>query len=418
MTPAAMKIMVVCESVWADGVVYDLHVLSEGLALRGHDVHVLDPGKYSGEPNVVEDLPRVLLEASVSTISPRFRPNKWPGYRLTDRIPLARLVYGCYARYRVIRDFLRANDVDVILLYSGVRMGPQAVRLATRLGIPVVFRNVDKLYNLWPTWYWRLFAKRVEHFVYRRVTKTLALTPKYGDYLVRFGADRRNLSLLPFPIDVSKFHPAVDVARVREKWGVKESDRVIVFVGTLYDFGGVLAFVECFPRVLRSVPDAKLLIVGDGAIRPALDAAIVRLGLGDRVIVTGYQPFDDMPHCIAAAEICINVFPVNPRTEDIFSAKIIQYLACGKATVSSALPGITTSLSSKETGVVYAETIEGVSDALTMLLEEPERRRRLAALGRRYVERFHSQEVILDQIESVLGQAAGVPIGRCERANG
>ncbi len=417
MTPAAMKVLVICESVWADGVVYDLHVLAEGLALRGHDVHVLDPGKYGGEPNVVEDLPRVFPDAHVSTVSPRFRPSGWPGYRVTDRIPLARLAYGCYVRHREIREFLRANAVDVILLYSGVRMGPQAVRLARRFGIPVVFRNVDKLYNLWPTWYWRTFAKRAEHYVYRRVDRTLALTPKYGDYLVRFGADRRDLSVLPFPIDVSKFHPAVDATRVREAWGITASDRVIAFVGTLYEFGGMLDFVERFPRVLRSVPDAKLLIVGDGAARPALDAAIARLGLGDRVVVTGYQPFDDMPHYIAAAELCINVFPINPRTDDIFSAKIVQYLACGKPTVSSALPGITTALSSEETGVVYAETIDGVADAVTKLLGEPDRRRHLAALGRCYVEQTHSQEVIVDQLENALRQAAHATVRESERVD-
>ncbi len=396
-----MNILFVSESLWMEGVVYDLHILAEGLSLRGHRVHAVDPGCHHTIAPFRDTISRVFEAASVSLVSPRYRPG-FPLYLLTDRIGLARDVYGIQQRYKFIKSILDEHPIDIVVLYSGVRLGAQAVILARQRGIPIVFRNVDKLYNLFPSRMGRFAAKQVEKYVYPKVDKALALTPRYGAYLEELGAKKASLDQLVFPINLHDFKPAPPDAKLRQEWGISRDDKVIVFVGTLYRFGGVADLVRAFSGVSEAVTDAKLLVVGDGPAREDVERAIDESGLRGRVRVTGYRPFSEMAQFINLATVCVNSFPIVARTKDIFSAKIIQYLACGKPTVSSALPGITTLLDAETTGVVYADSPDGLWQEIVGLLKDPERCAGLGRKGRRYVEEVHAHDRVTERLEHVL----------------
>lgn len=396
-----MRILFVSESLWMEGVVYDLHIVAEGLSLLGHKVFAIDPGCYCDEPSPTRVVHRVFPEARVELRSPH-SPALSLGNLSLDTIPAARRLYAAYRRYLEIGRYLDDEKIDIIVLYSAARSGIQTVRLAKKRKIPVVFRNVDILYNLWPTPFLRTIIKQIEKYIYRRMDMLLALTPKYAEYLIKFGADRSKVDLLLSPIDIQQFHPFVDCSEVCRRWGIDDDDQVIVFIGTLYEFGGLIEFTRELPSILKEVSRVKFLIVGDGPIRPALQKVIAELKLEERVIITGYQPYSDMPKYVTAATVCLNVFPINKRTEDIFSNKIIQYLSCGKSTVSTALPGITTLLDSESCGVVYSDTIEGLARELVDLLKSPARRKHLEQVGRIYVERAHSHTKVSVRFEEAL----------------
>lgn len=386
-----------------EGVVYDLHVLSEGLTRLGHKVYAIDPGRESEEAIPPRDVSRVFPGASVELRSPQIPNRRVANFQL-NRTTVTWELYKAYRRYVEINRFLEQEKVDLIVLYSAVRLGAQTVHLAKKHKVPVVFRNVDKLYNLWPTRTSRAVARQLEKRVYPRVDRLLALTPKYAEYLIRFGGARSKTSLLLFPIDTKLFHPSVDCSIVRQRWGLKEDDQIITFIGTLYPFGGLVEFTRQLPAVLKEVPRAKLLIVGDGPIRGEIEATIAELKLENHVVLTGYQPFDDMPQYVSAATVCLNAFPINNRTNDIFSAKIVQYLSCGKPTVSSALPGIMTLLESQKCGVIYTASIEALGREIVQLMKSPERRQELGEIGRRYIEQNHSYEHVIASFEGELKQ--------------
>jgi glycosyltransferase involved in cell wall biosynthesis len=407
-----MKILFVSESIWMAGVVYDLHIMAEGLSLLGHKVYAIDPGEdvdirqFRFLPSQTLEACRVYPEASVHLRIPRF-PRLFLGNYSIDKISVSRYLYKFFGRYSEINRFLKSEKIDIIVLYSAVRNGIQTSYLTKKYKIPIVFRNVDMLHKLWPTPAKRKMAKRSEKYVYPKMDMLLALTPKYAEYLIRLGADKTKVELLPFPINMEQFHPTADCSEIRHKWGLNDNDQVIVFIGTLYKFGGLVEFTRQFPSVLKQVPRAKLLIVGDGPIRPALEGIVADLNLKEHVIITGYQPFYHMPQYINAATVCLNVFPINETTKDIFSAKIIQYLSCGKATVSSALPGITTALPGEFCGVAYADTIDSVARKIVYLLKSPERRKRLERAGLEYVKQVHSHDKIILRLEEILKKLLG-----------
>jgi phosphatidylinositol alpha-1,6-mannosyltransferase len=211
--------------------------------------------------------------------------------------------------------------------------------------------------------------------------------------------------LLPFPVDTRLFCPSADCSEIRRKWGLGESDKVIVFIGTLFEFSGLDAFIPQFPQVIKEIPEAKLLIVGDGPQRPELERIITKLALERQVIITGFQPYQTMPQYINLATICINPFLINNNTIDIFPAKIMQYAACGRATVATALRGITTLLPGESHGVVYANNAADMAREVIALLRSAERREQLGCAGLNHVKQAYSYEKIARQLEKILEEA-------------
>ena len=111
-----------------------------------------------------------------------------------------------------------------------------------------------------------------------------------------------------------------------------------------------------------------------------------------------------MPQYINLATVCINPFVNTPATEDIFPGKIIQYIACGKATVATPLLGVTSLIPNESHGVVYANSIGDMADKVISLLDSQEQRQKLGQAGIDYVRQVHDQQRIVRQLENQLLQ--------------
>jgi glycosyltransferase involved in cell wall biosynthesis len=243
----------------------------------------------------------------------------------------------------------------------------------------------------------------IEKWVYRHVDKILTLSPKLSDYVVRMGADRNKVELLPFGVDMSKFNPNVEAEELRGKLGIAEDDKVVVYVGTLFDFSGLDLYLRRFPAVLKEFPEAKLVIVGGGALLEKLKEIVVDLRLTENVKLTGFQPFDMMAQYINLADICINPFIVNMTTRDIIPGKIMQYLSCAKPVLATALPGMISLLSGPERGVAYSN-IDEFANNTVKLLKDGETARNIGENGYRYVQRNHDETKIAHKLERILSQ--------------
>lgn len=401
-----MNILFVCEYEWFKSVVFDIHILAEGLSRLGHRVYAIDYEWDEGSDIrfrtvEVDNAARVYPDSRVILRRPGFMRIALRRPAFVKLLPLG-YPFAVLTHYLEISRIIRKKNIDVIVLYSVLTNGMPTVKLARKFGIPVVHRNIDMLHKLSPNRLTRFATKFFEKRVYPVVDALMALTPKYAEYMENLGAEKSKVRLLLFPIDTELFRPDIDCSGIRRKWGFSEKDRVIVFIGTLYRFSGLGEFIRQFPEVIKQISEVKLLIVGDGPKRPELEQIIAELGLNGQVIVTGYQPFETMPRYINLATLCLNAFPITSTTRDLFSGKIIQYLACGKATVTTALPGITTILPGDSCGVVYADGVADMAEKIVDLLKSRERIEKLGQAGLEYVRREHSYEKIIRQFETNL----------------
>ncbi len=396
-----MNILFIHEVDWLRKVVFEIHTLSELLSLSGHRVYAIDYESMwirnkpldlgSLRTKTLNGIARAYPEASVCLRRPGFI--KIPG--------LSRLS-AAFTHYREIQKTIKEKDIDVIILYSVPTNGVQTIRLGRELGIPVVFRAIDIPNQLVPYPVLRPITRILERKIYSNVALILTLSPRLSQYVSNMGAPKAKVQLLPLGVDTNLFRPNLDRTEIRQKWGFDENDHIIVFIGTLFDFSGLDAFIRQFPEVLKEIPEAKLLIVGDGPQRPKLEGTITELGLQKQAIITGFQPYQTMPQYINLATICINPFLITEATRDIFPTKIVQYLACGKAVVATPLPGMLALAPGEHQGIVYANSPDGMVAEVISLLKSTERRQQLEQAGLNYVKQVHSYDKITHQLETKL----------------
>ena len=396
-----MNILFIHEVDWLKKVVFEIHNLAEILSARNHNVYAIDyedSWKRKGffdlgnfKTKGFEGVSRAVPGSSISLIHPGF-----------IKIPGISRISASFNHYFEIQKTIKEKNIDVIMLYSVPTNGLQVVHLARKSGIPVVFRSIDILHRLVRNPVLSSATRYLEKKVYSRVDAILAITPNHSRYVISLGAAESKVRLLYMPIDTSLFHPSVDCSKVRQKWGFAEKEKVIVFIGTLFEFSGLDAFIRQFPRVIERIPEAKLLIVGDGPQRKKLERIIAELGLENRVIITGFQPYQTMPQYISLATVCINAFLNTDKTRDIFPGKIIQYIACGKLAIVTPLLGIKCLIPDESKGVIYADTAADMAAKVADLLASDERRQKLEQAGTDYVRQVHDQQKIGQQLEAEL----------------
>lgn len=406
-----MNILFVHEVDWLSKVAFEIHNLAEALSLLNHTVYAIDYENAwnrngfcrlgSLKTKEFEGVSRTLPGASVCLRRPGF-----------IKIPGISRISAALTHYMEIQRTIREKNIDVIMLYSVPTNGLQTIHLARRYKIPVVFRSIDILHGLVPHSVLRPATRFLERKVYARADLILAITPNHSRYVISMGASESKVRLLPLPIDTSIFRPSVDCSEVRHKWGFGENDQVVVFIGTLFEFSGLDGFIRQFPQVIDRVPEVRLLIVGDGPQRPKLERIIAELGLEKQVTITGFQPYQTMPQYINLATVCINPFLNTDATRDIFPGKIIQYIACGKATVATPLLGIMALIPDESRGVIYADNAEDMAGKVAGLLASAERRQQLEQAGLDYVLQVHDQQKIGHQLEAELAEIVNRKSGR------
>lgn len=323
------------------------------------------------------------------------------------KIPGLSRLSAAFTHYWEIQKTIKEKDIDVIILYSVPTNGLQTVRLGRKLGVPVVFRAIDIPNQLVPYPVLRPITRILERKVYSSVDLILTLSPKLSQYVVTMGAPETRVKLLLLGIDTNMFQPSLNCTEIRQKWGFSQDDQVIVFIGTLFDFSGLDTFIRRFPEVIREIPEAKLLIVGDGPQRPKLERIITEQGLHQQVIITGFQPYQTMPQYINLATICINPFLITEATRDIFPTKIVQYLACGKAVIATPLPGMVAVIPDEHQGIIYADSPGDMAAKVISLLKSSKDRQQLGQAGLNYVKQSHSYDKIAHQLEAELGGIVG-----------
>jgi glycosyltransferase involved in cell wall biosynthesis len=387
-----LNILFIHEVDWLKKVVFDVHLLAEAMSLQGHQVYALyyESMWHEGDERMPREFvfPMAIPNTNVNLICPNY-----------VRIPAFSRVSAFVTHYYDIRRIIKEKSIDAVILYSVPTNGLQAVRWAKKFNIPIVFRSIDVLNQLVPYPILRPITRWMEKRVYSSVDRILTITPKLSEYAIGLGAKSEKVGVLPMTVDTNRFRPMDKSVELMQKWGLSETDKVILFMGTLFNFCGLSSFLREFLWLVTYRNDVKLMIVGDGEMRPALEQMIKDWELGEHIIITGFQPYWEMPHYINLADVCINTFERNDTTKDIFPGKTVQYLACGKPVVMRPLDGVKAVIEGEEQGVVYADNDALITSRAFKLLDNPDKMKEIGENGLRYAREFHSHDKVAKQLE-------------------
>ncbi len=209
------------------------------------------------------------------------------------------------------------------------------------------------------------------------------------------GAVRESFAGLPgFPTDrVTVTYPGQDVSppespgetrkRVRAALGIGHDQPVILNVGRLHPVKGQAHLVPMMLRVRARVPDALLLIAGDGELRDTLQHRIAAEGLADAVRMLGAR--DDVDALLAGSDVLVLASESEAAPLPLFEA-----MRAAKPVVATAVGGVPEIVASGRSGfVVPRADPSAMADAVITLLAAPVRAAEMGATGYRLlVERF------------------------------
>lgn len=395
-----MNILVVQDSNWFTKVAYACHHVIELLALRGHKVIVLDYEDDWRRRNFL-DL-GTLKTKEFKNVSRLYDGASITVKRLGFiKLPaLCRLSESITATIAILKVIKRYN-IDLMLIYYP-NNALQAILLAKIFKVPTVYYAMDIEHEFVPKWYLKRLAVWWERLIYKGIDHVIALTYGLRNYLIQMGASSDKVTVIPQGVNVDRFR--VNKSGILNQYGIGKQDKVVLFIGTLFDFCGIFEILTRFKLILARVPNAKLVVVGDGPAHSSLVSHSHALRLDGNVIFTGRQPFTSLPDFISAANVCICPFQLNKITRDISPLKLYEYMAGGKPVVMTNLPGTKLMLGSNN-GVLYGNNYEEQVSQIISLLENEELAKEQGKKARRFVEGNCSWNRIIPQFERVLEEA-------------
>jgi glycosyltransferase involved in cell wall biosynthesis len=172
-------------------------------------------------------------------------------------------------------------------------------------------------------------------------------------------------------------------------------------VAHLADHKGQRYLVEAVPEVLRSVPRARFVIVGEGELEGDLRARAAALGLGARLLFTGFRT--DVPAVLDA----LDLFVMPSHLEGLGTA-VLDALAAGKPVVAAAAGGIPEIVEDGRHGLLVPPRDPGrLARAIVRLLQNPELASQLATEGLRRVRESFSVDAMVAGNLAVYREVAG-----------
>lgn len=215
------------------------------------------------------------------------------------------------------------------------------------------------------------------------------------DYARHFGL--RDVEVIYNYLDPIDFAPLADeaVEAARSEFGWRAKEFVLLNVARLDWDKGQRTLLLAMPEILKAIPEARLLLVGDGPQEQSLRTTAQSLGLGGVVVFAGKR--QNIPSLLGMTDIFLF-----PSVAEGFGIALLEAMAAGLPVVASRVEGIVEVVEDGADGLlVPPEDVRAIAEAVIRLHADPDLRRALGHQARLTVERRFSVAVGITRLESV-----------------
>ncbi|MEO1160387.1 MAG: glycosyltransferase family 4 protein, partial [Pseudomonadota bacterium] len=259
--------------------------------------------------------------------------------------------------------------------------------IAARLKLPLITMVLDE---------------QVSRLSLRLASKLVATHPglvpaKYRDKVVQ----------VSWGANSAHFHPGSPPSPLPV--GTAGRSPLLVYVGSFKKWHGLDLLVQALLQ--PSLSNTRVLLVGDGPLRRGLQHSAEQLGIAERVHFTGAVPYTCVPGYVAAADLCIAPFDPHshrPSGEGFVldPLKVFEYLAMEKPTVTIKSENIEALFEDHEHLRLYHPGhLYGLVEAISSLLTNPDKARKMARAGREKVLASHTWEKHADHLYRLFVEA-------------
>ena len=282
----------------------------------------------------------------------------------------------------------------ILHAHSPVLNAMPALRVAKRLGIPVVYEvrafwedaAVDHGTTKEGSLRYRL-TRWLETRALQRVNHVFTICEGLRKDIVARGIPSGKVTVVPNAVDIEMFEPGGQPdAELKAQLGL-QGRSVVGFIGSFYAYEGLDLLLDALPGILSSRPDVRVLLVGGGPQEAALKAQAIRLGVADKVVFTGRVPHDQVQRYYDLVDILAYPRHSMRLTELVTPLKPLEAMAQGRLLVASDVGGHKELIRHGETGILFkAGSVDALVQAIVDLLREQNRWDPMRQAGRTFVE--------------------------------
>ncbi|MGR8930588.1 MAG: TIGR04063 family PEP-CTERM/XrtA system glycosyltransferase [Gammaproteobacteria bacterium] len=303
---------------------------------------------------------------------------------------------------------------DILHAHSPALNGFAALKVARRYGIPLVYEcrafwedaAVDHGTTREGSLRYRM-TKALETYVFKHAGAVTTICEGLRNDIIGRGVSSDKITVIPNAVDIDKFTfgemPDVELVRQLNL----EEDIVLGFIGSFYAYEGLLLLLDALPEILEKRANVRLLLVGGGPQLKAIKERIQALGLGEKVIMTGRVPHDQVQRYYNLVDIF--VYPrLSMRLTDLVTPlKPLEAMAQGRLLVASDVGGHHELIRDKETGYLFkAGDRTALAETVLLALDDQPRWETIRKAGRRYVEDERNWQRSVARYQTVYANAA------------
>jgi glycosyltransferase involved in cell wall biosynthesis len=218
-------------------------------------------------------------------------------------------------------------------------------------------------------------AAMMERWSLNRANKVLAVTEQLKKIIVAMRVQPNHILVMPNGIDPAHFGDASTDHAAKDALGL--SDKIVVgFVGWFREWHGIDMLIAAAAKASADQPAIHILLIGDGPARAGLEAQIAKLGMKDKVTITGALSHDEIPHVLS----CVDIAVQPAANEYCCPMKVIEYMGMGKAILAPDQPNIAELITNADNGILFkVGDVDDMAIAISELTRNPELRERLGS---------------------------------------
>jgi glycosyltransferase involved in cell wall biosynthesis len=297
--------------------------------------------------------------------------------------------------------FIKINSIEVLHIHD-IRIAQAVFNANKKYKLPVVLDlhdNVPEVMKLYPHLQKfpgkyiispKKWKTKEEEFIHKS-DKVIAVSPEFIDTLERrIPSSIHKFVLVPNTVSKSFFTnyyiDQIITDRYKDKF-------VILYLGDTHIRRGLLTAISAVSQLKNTIPNLKLVIVGQNTTDPILKQKVEKLMINDYVDFEGWQNINLFQTYILASQICISPLHRNLQHDVAYANKIFQYMSLGKPLLVSDAIAQKKLVDKNNTGLVHKEKdVHDFSDKVLTLYKNEKLRIELGANGKEFIENTFSWE--------------------------
>jgi len=291
------------------------------------------------------------------------------------------------------------QTMDIVHVHHPFLSGRLALRYCRSLNIPVIFTNHTR-YDIYAQTYLPGIPPEISESLLETympdfcsaVDLVISPSPGMAGVLRRFKVTAP-IPIVPNGVELNRFYKSDGKAQ-RLRYGLNHDDLLLVYTGRLAPEKNLSFLLKAFRGLAEAIPNAHLLLVGDGREREKLEEQALESGVGERIHFVGQVAYDDLPGYLAMCDVFVTA-----SVSEVHPLSVIEAMAAGLPVVGIQSVGVGDIVKDGTNGYLSSEDLASFTAKLTRLSLDESARRRMGQRARKDSERYDIQRTTVDMLK-------------------